>query len=69
MTKREKAIERFNKEIHRYIWHVSICHNTQADLCIFGSWGERIYNGYSLQEAIRKYNSVARRFAKLNAEG
>lgn len=64
ISRREKAIAKFNKATHRYIWHVSTTHNTWTDLCIYGSWGEHLYSGYSLQEAVKKYNAVAKFLAK-----
>ena len=60
ISRREQAIAKFNKATHRYIWHVSTTHNTWTDLCIYGSWDEQLYSGYSLKEAVKKYNAVAK---------
>lgn len=57
----KKAIARFNSVPHRYIYKIV---TTQEGMCVCGSIGERLFIGYSLGDAIKKYNKMARAEAK-----
>ena len=60
LSKREAAINKFNKENHRYIYSVKAVRGTFVDLAIYGVIGERGYLGYTLHEAVRMYNTEAK---------
>ena len=60
LSKREVAINKFNRANHRYIYSVKVVRGTFIDLAIYGVIGERGYLGYTLQEAIRMYNTEAK---------
>lgn len=54
------ALEKFNRENHRYIYSVEKANNHYYTYVIHGCIGRRYFLYYSLREAIRKYNMEAK---------